>query len=222
MRLLIVEDDRQIAENLYDYLEMQGHRCDYAHSLASARTLLAQGGWDGVVLDRNLPDGDGVSLLGELRSAGNTLPVLLLTARDTLDDKIEAFSMGGDDYLVKPFALQEVAIRLEALHRRAMQAVVPNLRVYGPLAHDPGSGSLMLAGESVSLPPKAFRLLTFMLQRPEQLYSRSTLENLLWGEPQPSSDNLRTVLHTVRKALGDSNGVQLVTVHGQGYKLALV
>ena len=130
--------------------------------------------------------------------------------------------MGGDDYLVKPFALQEVAIRLEALHRRAMQAVVPNLRVFGPLAHDPGSGSLMLAGESVSLPPKAFRLLTFMLQRPEQLYSRSTLENLLWGEPQPSSDNLRTVLHTVRKALGDSSGVQLVTVHGQGYKLALV
>ncbi len=221
MHLLIVEDDRLIAENLYDYLELRGHRCDYAHSLASARALLAQGQWDVLLLDRNLPDGDGLTLLGELRLAGNSLPVLLLTARDTLDDKVEAFTRGGDDYLVKPFALQEVEIRLQALHRRAVQVVAQGPLIFGSLHYDPQSRILSLNGLPLTLPPKAFRLLTLMMQHPDRLHSREALEIALWGEPQASSDNLRSVLHTVRKALGETSGVSLLNIHAQGYRLEL-
>ena len=116
MHVLIVEDDRTIAENLYDFLEARGHQCDFANTLAGARALLAGSRFDALALDRNLPDGDGATLARSLRDAGQTLPILMLTARDQLDDKLDGFAAGADDYLVKPFALKEVEVRLLALH----------------------------------------------------------------------------------------------------------
>lgn len=220
MRVLIVEDDKAIAENLYDYLEGKGHRCDYAHSLVSARRLLAAGGWDAVLLDRNLPDGDGVSLLPVLAADGMPVPVLVLTARDQLDDKAVAFAAGSDDYLVKPFALQEVEMRLQALHRRTHRESGGPL-VYGPLSYDPQRHEFRLSGELLMLPPKAARLLALLLRAPEQLHTREALEMALWGETQVTSDNLRSVLHIVRKALGETAGIELRNVHGLGYKLVL-
>ncbi|HET7776601.1 MAG TPA: response regulator, partial [Azospira sp.] len=106
MHILIVEDDRLIAENLYEYLESRGHQCDYAESLEAAARLLAGGSFDAAIFDRSLPDGDALALLRRLRSDGSSLPVLMLTARDTLEDKLVGFDAGADDYLVKPFALQ--------------------------------------------------------------------------------------------------------------------
>ena len=225
MHILIVEDDRLIAENLYDFLESCGHQCDFAPSLATARMLLATQAIDALILDRNLPDGDGASLSKELRAGGNMLPILMLTARDALDDKLDGFAAGADDYLAKPFALKEVAVRHKALQRRS-QSGGAGLSValdFGPLHYDPLAQAMSLHGQVLSLPPKASRLLLALLPHPEQLFSRRQLEIAIWGEAQASSDNLRSVLHTVRKAFAEIDVagpfVEIRNVHGQGYKL---
>ena len=219
MHLLIVEDDRTIAENLYDYLEARGHQCDYAGSIAAASALLARSVFDAVVLDRNLPDGDGLALARRLRAEGSATPILVLTARDTLEDKLLGFEAGGDDYLVKPFALQELEVRLLALARRnAARAADPVLR-YGALEFRAATQALHLDGRPLALPPKPLRLVAELLAQPERVFSRRELELAVWGHEQDSSDNLRSVLHTLRRALGDDAPVQVVNVHGLGYKL---
>ncbi len=219
MHLLIVEDDRTIAENLYDYLEARGHQCDYAGSIAAASVLLARSVFDAVVLDRNLPDGDGLALARRLRAEGCATPILVLTARDTLEDKLLGFEAGGDDYLVKPFALQELEVRLLALARRnAARAADPVLR-YGALEFRAATQALHLDGRPLALPPKPLRLVAELLAQPERVFSRRELELAVWGHEQDSSDNLRSVLHTLRRALGDDAPVQVVNVHGLGYKL---
>ena len=219
MHLLIVEDDRTIAENLYDYLEARGHQCDYADSIAAASALLARSVFDAVVLDRNLPDGDGLALARRLRTEGRATPILVLTARDTLEDKLLGFEAGGDDYLVKPFALQELEVRLLALARRnAARAADPVLR-YGALEFRAATQALHLDGRPLALPPKPLRLVAELLAQPERVFSRRELELAVWGHEQDSSDNLRSVLHTLRRALGDDAPVQVVNVHGLGYKL---
>lgn len=218
MHILIVEDDHLIAENLYDFLESCGHQCDFATSLAAARRLLADGGIDTLVLDRNLPDGDGATLARSLRSAGKMLPILMLTARDSLDDKLAGFDAGVDDYLAKPFALKEVEARLLALQRRHAAAQHSDGPLtLGPLTYDPSAQELRLQGQLLNLPPKAIRLLAVMLPHPNRLFSRRELEIAIWGHEQTSSDNLRSVLHTVRKAVGE--GVEVQNIHGLGYKL---
>lgn len=219
MHLLIVEDDRTIAENLYDYLEARGHQCDYAGSIAAASALLARSAFDAVVLDRNLPDGDGLALARRLRAEGCATPILVLTARDTLEDKLLGFEAGGDDYLVKPFALQELEVRLLALARRsAVRAAAPVLH-YGALEFRAATQALCLHGRPLTLPPKPLRLVAELLAQPERVFSRRELELAVWGHEQDSSDNLRSVLHTLRRALGDDAPVQVVNVHGLGYKL---
>jgi DNA-binding response OmpR family regulator len=225
MHILIVEDDRLIAENLYDFLESCGHQCDFAPSLATARMLLATQAIEALILDRNLPDGDGATLSKELRDGGNMLPILMLTARDALDDKLDGFEAGADDYLAKPFALKEVEVRLKALARRSQSGVsgqTPALD-FGPLHYDPLGQVISLHGQALSLPPKANRLLLALLPHPERLFTRRQLEVAIWGEAQASSDNLRSVLHTVRKAFAEVDAagslVEIHNVHGQGYKL---
>ena len=219
MHLLIVEDDRTIAENLYDYLEARGHQCDYAGSIAAASALLARSAFDALVLDRNLPDGDGLALARRLRSEGRATPILVLTARDTLEDKLLGFEAGGDDYLVKPFALQELEVRLLALARRnAVRAADPVLR-YGALEFRAATQALCLHGRPLTLPPKPLRLVAELLAQPERVFSRRELEIAVWGHEQDSSDNLRSVLHTLRRALGDDAPIQVVNAHGLGYKL---
>lgn len=222
MHILIVEDDRRIAENLYEYLEQRGHQCDYAETLRSAERLLAGGGaaaFDALLLDRNLPDGDGLHLVRRLRADGAGLPVLALTARDTLDDKLLGFDAGVDDYLVKPFALQEVEVRLQALCRRgARRSDAGSFRVAG-LVYDASAQTVSLDGIALRLPPKALRLLAELIRQPNRVFSRRELEVAVWGHEQASSDNLRSVLHTVRKACGEGS-VGIENVHGLGYRLA--
>lgn len=219
MHLLIVEDDRTIAENLYDYLEARGHQCDYADSIAAASALLARSAFDALVLDRNLPDGDGLALARRLRTEGRATPILVLTARDTLEDKLLGFEAGGDDYLVKPFALQELEVRLLALARRNAARPAEPLLQHGALSFNAATQELRLHGCPLALPPKPLRLAAELLAQPERVFSRRELEIAVWGHEQDSSDNLRSVLHTLRRALGDDASTQVVNVHGLGYKL---
>lgn len=219
MNILIVEDDRPIAENLYDFLESRGHQCDFASSLAAAGTLLQREQFDALILDRGLPDGDGALLARQLRSEGNLVPILMLTARDALNDKLAGFDAGADDYLSKPFALKEVEARLLALQRRATPRATAEQMHFGALAFDPAAQAATLAGAKLVLPPKALRLIEVLLQQPLRLFSRRELEIAIWGRNQESSDNLRSVLNTVRRALGSNAPVEIVNVHGLGYKL---
>lgn len=219
MHLLIIEDDRTIAENLYEYLESRGHQCDYADSLAAASRLLADQVFDAAVLDRNLPDGDGLALARRLRAEGNSLPLLILTARDTLEDKLVGFDAGADDYLVKPFALQEVDVRLVALARRSGARKTDGILHQGALEYDSAAQEMRFGGRVVPLPPKALRLVAELLSQPNRVFSRRELEIAIWGHEQASSDNLRSVLHTLRRALGEDSGVEVVNIHGIGYKL---
>lgn len=220
MHILIVEDDRQIAENLYEYLEQRGHQCDYAETRQGAGRLLDNGAFDVLLLDRQLPDGDGLELVRNLRATGASLPVLVLTARDSLDDKLLGFDAGVDDYLVKPFALQEVEVRLQALHRRGSQRSDAGCFRFCGLVCDASAQTVSLDGDVLHLPPKALRLLSVLIQQPNRVFSRRELEVAVWGHEQASSDNLRSVLHTVRKAFGTAS-VGVDNVHGMGYKLAV-
>jgi DNA-binding response OmpR family regulator len=219
MQVLIVEDDRLIAENLYDFLESCGHACDYAATLGEARRLVASLPLDALLIDRNLPDGDGIELVAALRAAGNNLPVLLLTARAGLDDKLAGFEAGADDYLVKPFALKELEARLLALLRRGAGRQEAGPLSFGGLVYEPATHNVCLDGRRLRLPPKALRLLAAMLPRPNRVFSRHELEVAVWGQAQASSDNLRSMLHTVRKAFGEAAAVDIVNAHGLGYKL---
>ena len=221
MQVLIVEDDRAIAENIYDYLEAAGHQCDYAMTLAAAKRQLATQTFDVLVLDRNLPDGDGATLARSLRAAGEIVPILMLTARDTLEDKLLGFDAGADDYLAKPFALQELAARLQVLARRSqVRPAGADAFSCGPLRYDATAQQVWLDSRLLSLPPKAQRLLTSLMPHPGRLFSRRELELAVWGREQEASDNLRSVLLTLRKALAGS-GVEIENVHGLGYKLVI-
>ena len=219
MHVLIVEDDRLIAENLYDFLESCGHQCDFSTSLAGARSLLASAAFDVMILDRSLPDGDGAELARQLRGENIFLPILMLTARDTLEDKLDGFGAGADDYLAKPFALKEVEVRLQSLHRRRLPVADGAPLSLGALRYEPRGQAVFVGDTPLNLPPKAIRLLAVMLPCPNRLFARRDLETAIWGEVQASSDSLRSVLHTVRKALAGTCSVEIVNVHGLGYKL---
>lgn len=221
MRILIVEDDPDISANLYDYLIARGHSVDAAPNGLVGLHLATSQPFDAIVLDLGLPGMDGLTLARRLRGDAHlATPILMLTARDTLDDKLAGFEVGADDYLVKPFALKEVEARLSALFKRAQGRVVASRLRMGRLEYDPASGMIFWNGQSLPLPPKALRLLTLMLEQPNRLFSRSELELQVWGEEQETSDALRTQMSLIRRALTDPDGrCPLVTVHGRGYKL---
>jgi len=220
MHILIVEDDAHIAENLMTFLDLRGHACDYAPTLRGARQLADQAAFDALIVDRGLPDGDGLALIRDLRAQGKSLFVLVLTARDTLEDKLAGFEAGADDYLVKPFALQEVEARLDAIARRGKQRDDTGSWRLADIEYDASAQEIRQDGQALRLPPKAVRLLAVLLQHPNRVFSRRELELAIWGREQESSDNLRTLLHTARRQLGDASRVEIVNTHGLGYKLA--
>jgi len=221
MRILIIEDDPAIAANLYDFLETAGHSVDAAADGVTGLHLAVTGGFDAIVLDIALPGMNGMSLCRKLREdAHDDTPVLMLTARDTLDDKLEGFSSGADDYLVKPFALKEVEARLAALHKRRSGQAARRAISVGELTFDPQTFEIRFAGKDVKLPPKCIRLLEALMSHPNRVYSRKELEAAVWGEPQETSDTLRSHMHMLRRELVRAGGHDPIeNVHGLGYRL---
>jgi DNA-binding response OmpR family regulator len=221
VRILIIEDDRSIATNLYDFLSGRGHTVDAAADGVTGLHLAVTHAFDAIVLDIGLPGMDGLKLCNKLRNEAHIeTPVLMLTARDTLQDKLSGFENGADDYLVKPFALKEVEARLAALHKRSSGRVTARVFVAGDLALDPRTLSIHFAGTPVKLPPKCIRLLELMITEPGRVFSRAELEHTVWGDAQETSDTLRSHMHLLRRALAEAGHYDPIeTVHGLGYRL---
>jgi len=199
MRILVIEDHRALAANLCDYLGGCGFAVDVAGDGLTGLHLAVTQPFDAVVLDLGLPGMDGLELARALREqADSPVPILMLTARDTLADKLEGFEAGADDYLVKPFALKELEARIRALGRRGR--VGRTLRV-GDLVFDRARVHVSRAGRRIELPPAALRLLELFMESRGRVLRRRDLEHGLWGDEPPSSDALRTHIHVLRTAI---------------------
>jgi DNA-binding response OmpR family regulator len=220
-RVLVVEDERTIAANLHEYLDAQGFDVDLAYDGAAALERVAAHPFDVVVLDLGLPRASGTEVLGRMRRAlGVAAPVLVLTARTGLGDKLDALSIGADDYLVKPFALAEVAARIAALDRRARGDVVDRTLVAGPLSLDLRTREARVGDSPLRLTPMSTRLLEALLRDPGRLVPRAELEAALWPDDPPDGDVLRGQVHLLRRALSAAGFEGLETIHGVGWRIA--
>lgn len=223
MKILIVEDNHDIAANVGDFLEARGVEVDFAYDGVSGLHLAVTGEPDLVVLDIGLPGMDGLAFCRRLRQdAGHSTPVLMLTARDTLSDKLAGFDAGTDDYLVKPFALQELWVRLQALARRAGGDASGQLLQVADLTLHVGTRTVQRQGSTLSLGKAPFNLLEALMRQSPNVVSRRALEAVLWGDDLPDGDLLRSHMYALRRAVDrDAEGPPLIhTVHGVGYRLA--
>ena len=208
LSVLLVEDHRQLAQTVVEFLEQEGALVDYASDTTLARTLVQEHHYDILVLDVMLPGEDGYSFCQYLRKElALDTPVIFMTARDQLDDKLEGFARGGDDYIVKPFALPELVARVQALVRRERREVAPNLLTVADLQLDPARQEVRREGQLLKLSPTAFRILRILMRESPKVVSREQLEHELWGDLVPDSDALRTLNSASACACGTRVGV---------------
>ncbi|WP_075182994.1 two-component system response regulator PmrA [Pantoea sp. 1.19] len=216
MKLLIVEDDRLLQEGLATALSGEGYAVDCAASAREAMALQHSAQYSLIVLDLGLPDRDGGELLRQWRKAGMDVPVLILTARDALDDRVRGLDAGADDYLIKPFALAELKARSRALIRR-YQGKSDNVLVQGDISLDLSSQQVWLASRPVDVTPKEFALLSRLLMRVGQTVHRETLlQDLYSWQDDNASNTLEVHIHNLRRKLGRE---RIRTVRGIGYRL---
>jgi DNA-binding response OmpR family regulator len=220
MRVLIIEDNPDIAANLGDYLEDHGHTVDFAGDGVTGLHLAVVNDFDSIVLDLALPGMDGLEVCRKLRSeAGKDTPVLMLTARDRLEDKLAGFETGADDYLVKPFELQEVEARLKVMTARGRRRSPRELKV-GDLVYNLDTLSVRRGGQEIYLNPIGLKLLQSLMEASPNVVSRAELEMEVWGEEMPDSDSLRVHIHSLRSAIDKPFGSNMIqTRHGIGYRL---
>ncbi len=221
LRLLLIEDNHDLAANIGEFLESRQHLVDYASDGLTGLHLAATNSYDAAILDLGLPGLDGVTLCKRLRGdAGSSLPILMLTARDTERDKLLGFDVGADDYLTKPFSLPELHARLTALARRSRGSATQLLQV-ADLTLDRHTLVCRRAGQRLDLTPSGFKLLERLMAVSPKVVSRRDIEMTLWGDDPPDSDAaLRAHIHALRQALDRDHAVKLLhTVHGMGYRI---
>lgn len=216
MHILIVEDNSLVASGIKTGLELHGFTCDIAASQALAESHLASSHFDACVLDLGLPDGDGLNLLRKWRHAGQQLPVLILTARGTMEDKVAGFQTGTDDYLTKPFDLQELVLRLHALLRRASGRAT-DLVTLGECQVNAATGEVWRDGQLVELSRREWALLAALLQSKCRVLSLAQLHDSLYGfDLDVGSNTVNVHVHHLRKKLGSDI---IDTVRGIGFRL---
>lgn len=214
MRVLLVEDDALLGDGIKAGLEQSGFTVDWLRDGVAAATALASDRFDALILDLGLPRLDGMAVLRGLRRADSDLPVLVLTARDTVADRVAGLDAGADDYLVKPFDLEELAARLRAIMRRRAGRAAPLIR-HGDLALDPATRMIRLAGEPVELGTREFAILQALLENTGQVLSRERLEESLYGWNEGVESNaIEVFVHHLRRKLGRE---LIRTVRGVGY-----
>ncbi|WP_298445403.1 response regulator transcription factor [uncultured Ferrimonas sp.] len=215
---LLIEDDRDLAEAISDYLALEGYEFDFAYNGAAGLNLALAQPYDIILTDLNMPKMDGIDLCQALRDNGISTPVLMLTARDRLEDKISGFEAGSDDYLVKPFAMAELKMRLQALLRRT-QGRLTQLKV-ADLQLDLDSHQASRAGQPLKLPPLCWKMLVCLMQHSPNVVARAKLEQAAWGDELPSPDSVKVHLFKLRQAVDAPFERKLIqTVHGVGVAL---
>lgn len=214
MRILLAEDDPQLGDALAVGLKQAGYSVDWVRDGVAAEVALSQEPFDLLVLDLGLPRREGLAVLRWVRDRGMTLPVLILTARDTIRDKVVGLDAGADDYLVKPVDLDELAARIRALTRRAAGRAQPLLQL-GDLTIDPAAHTVSVAGKPVTLSAKEFVLLYQLAEHAGRVLTREQLLALLYGwEEAPEGNTLEVLIHHLRRKLGTD---RIKTVRGVGY-----
>lgn len=221
--ILVVEDNHDIAEMVCEFIEAQGHTVDYAADGLGGLHLAITEEFDAIVLDLMLPGMDGLTLCERLRNdAGKNTPILMLTARDALSDKIAGLDAGADDYLVKPFDLAELDARLRALIRRSVGLRSNTKLQVGDLSVDTGTMQIERAGERITVTPIGLKLLLALMQASPKVVTRRELETAAWDDIAPDSDALRSHLYNLRKTIDKPYASKLMhTVPGIGYRLAV-
>lgn len=221
IRALIVEDNRDICGNIATYLEKLGYVLDFAHDGVTAMNLALTNPFDVIVLDLMIPRMDGLTFCQRLRAdAEIETPVLMLTARDTLDDRLKGFDAGADDYLVKPFALQELHARIRALYKRSHRNG-DNLLTVGDLTLNRSTLQVHRAGRRVEINPAGMKLLRRLMEQSPSVVDRDELETLLWADERPDGDALRSHMYKLRQAIDRPFDRPLIhTVHRIGYRIA--
>lgn len=216
MRILLIEDDRLIGDGIKAGLTRLGFTLDWFTDGVTGKQALASAPYDAAILDLSLPGLDGLALLQQWRQAGEDIPVLILTARDALDQRIAGLQAGADDYLGKPFALTEVAARLQALIRRRHGQLTPQLS-HGRVIFDPASRSVVCNGEPVVLTPRELAVLELFLHSKGRVLPRPLIQEKLYSwDDDVSSNAVEVHIHHLRRKLGTGF---IRTVHGVGYTL---
>ncbi len=221
MHLLLIEDNPDLLENLSDFFETRGHSVDLAYNGLSGLNMALTGEYDVIILDLMLPGMDGLEVCARLRDEGHETPLLMLTARDTLADKLEGFGSGADDYMIKPFALPELEARITALARRGRGKQAGRHLLVDDLRFDLERLRVERGSRRLELGPIPLRLLELLMRRSPGVVRREELEREIWGDNPPESDALRTHMHALRSAVDQDDEVPLLhTLRGFGYQLA--
>lgn len=216
MRILLVEDDPMVGAAVRKGMQQDGHSVDWVQDANAAAAALAAGAHELLLLDLGLPGKSGLTLLGELRRAGSAIPVIVCTARDAVADRVRGLDLGADDYLVKPFAFDELAARIRAVTRRRLGQAGGCLE-FGPLRLDPASHEVLLDGAPVALSAREFAILEALMERPRGVLSRAQIEERLYGwDEEVASNAVEVHVHNLRRKLGDG---LIRTVRGLGYSL---
>ncbi len=218
MRILLVEDDSELADGLQRALQLSGYAVDVMHRGADALAAAAQSPYDLGILDLGLPDLDGIAVLQRLRQRGITWPVVILTARDALTERIRGLDAGADDYIVKPFAVGELEARLRAVLRRPRTTVAPVMR-FGPLSFEIATREVAVAGEPLELPPRELAVLRKLVERGGRVVSKEVLFETLYGwgdDARPQA--IEVYVSRLRKRL-EPAGLGIRSLRGLGYRL---
>ncbi len=216
MRILLVEDDGALGDGIHKGLKQYGYTVDWLTDGRTALSSIKTETFDVILLDLNLPGLPGLTVLREMRAAGITMPVLILTARHAIEDRIKGLDSGADDYLTKPFDLDELSARIRALQRRFSSNRAAPLLTYRDIELDPSSFTVTLKGQAISLSRREFSLLQKLLENAGHVVSRDSLNQCLygWGD-EIDSNTLEVHVHNLRKKLVDTNFIR--TIRGVGY-----
>jgi DNA-binding response OmpR family regulator len=221
MRVLIIEDNEKLAKSLKKGLELEGFAADYLldGEAGLRRIEAAKSTYDAVILDRMLPGMDGLEVCRQLRKQHIKTPLLMLTAKDSLGDRVEGLNAGADDYLVKPFAFGEVLARLHALLRRPQETYAEEFEV-GPISLNPATHRVLKSGKEIKLTQREFAILLYMVKNPDRVLSRQEILDHAWDYDFNTFSNIVDVkIKNLRKKIGDSKANYIETIRGVGYRL---
>lgn len=220
MRFLLIEDSANLASAICDRLALDGHVIDHAATLADAKHYINTSDYDLVLLDIMLPDGDGRDLLNHVRSAKLDMPVIVLTARSEVSDRVSVLDLGADDYLIKPFDFSELEARVRAVLRRRGGAAAP-IQSVGDIEFNRLAGTLTVGGETIALRNKELRLFEVFADNPNMIFSKAKLVDRLFSYDEDVSENaIEVYVARLRKHLTGTQ-VQILTLRGAGYRLAI-